>query len=227
MARIVTPLAGSSRVEVVHNWSDDTIVRPVAPEDNPLVAAWGLQDRFVVGYSGNLGRAHDWRTIAAAAEQLRARSDVLFLMIGGGAGQGPLRAEVERLGLQASFRFEPYQPHALLACSLSLPQVHLVSLLPEFRGLMFPSKVFGIAAAGRGMIAIVDQPSDLADLVLAHGSGEATPVGNGEALASVILRMADEAGAAAGMGRRSLAMLEAGFACEQTLRRWGEVLDKA
>ncbi|WP_340644590.1 glycosyltransferase family 4 protein [Phenylobacterium sp.] len=227
MARIVTPLAGTARVEVVHNWSDDTIVRPVAPEDNPLVAAWGLQDRFVVGYSGNLGRAHDWRTLVAAAAHLRDRPDILFLMIGGGAGQGPLRAEVERLGLQASFRFEPYQPHDMLACSLSLPHVHLVSLLPEFRGLMFPSKVFGIAAAGRGMIAIVDQPSDLADMVLAHGSGEATPVADGAALASVIVRMADEAGVATALGLKSLEMLEAGFACEQTLKRWGEVLETA
>ena len=227
MAKIVTPLAGTSRVEVVHNWSDDTIVRPVAAEDNPLVAAWGLQDRFVVGYSGNLGRAHDWRTIVAAADLLRARPDILFLMIGGGAGQGPLRAEVERLGLQASFRFERYQPHALLACSLSLPQVHLVSLLPEFRGLMFPSKVFGIAAAGRGMIAIVDRPSDLADLVQTHGSGQATPVGDAAGLASLIARLADDRAAAQALGRRSLAMLAAGFACEQTLTRWSAVLEAA
>jgi colanic acid biosynthesis glycosyl transferase WcaI len=59
-------------IYMIPNWSDDDAISPVAPRDNPLRQQWQLENKFVVGYSGNLDRAHDCDTILAAAERLHA-----------------------------------------------------------------------------------------------------------------------------------------------------------
>src|ERR1700761_4031311 len=73
-----------ARIHIIPNWCNDVELRPVAHSENPLRQAWGLQDKFVFGYSGNLGRAHQFETVLAAAASLRDDSRFVFLMIGGG-----------------------------------------------------------------------------------------------------------------------------------------------
>ena len=91
------------RVMVIHNWSDDQSVHPVAPAGNPLRADWGLQGKFVVGYSGNLGRAHEYDTLLAAAQLLKDEADVVFLFIGGGHQHEMMKQEIQRRGLDPQF----------------------------------------------------------------------------------------------------------------------------
>ncbi|MCI0750002.1 MAG: glycosyltransferase family 4 protein, partial [Nevskiales bacterium] len=69
------------RIRIIHNWSDGSQIRPVAPADNALRAAWGLQDRFVAGYSGNMGRVHEFDTILAAMQELVGDERIVFLFI--------------------------------------------------------------------------------------------------------------------------------------------------
>lgn len=218
MAALIDRRAPGARVRVVHNWCDDRAIRPLAAEANPLRAAWGLEGRFVVGYSGNLGRAHDWRTMALAAQRLAERADVTFLMIGAGAGMAALKAEIERLGLRRRFQFRAYQPRESLAQTLGLADVHLVSQLPAFEGLLFPSKLYGAAAAGRGIIVIGDPDGELAKLVRSHACGEA--VNSADVLAGVIERCAEDRSIAADWGRKARLMLEAAFTREQAFASW-------
>jgi colanic acid biosynthesis glycosyl transferase WcaI len=72
------------RVFVIPNWTDDEEISPINHMDNPLRREWCMEHRFVVGYSGNLGRAHEFETVLAAAERLRNKPDIIFLFIGGG-----------------------------------------------------------------------------------------------------------------------------------------------
>jgi glycosyltransferase involved in cell wall biosynthesis len=74
----------AARVHVIANWCDDETIRPAAGTDNPLREAWHLSGKFVIGHSGNLGRAHDFETVLGAAERLRNEPRIVFLMIGGG-----------------------------------------------------------------------------------------------------------------------------------------------
>ncbi len=121
MAGFVRERAGDdARVEVIQNWLDETATRPVAPTDNALRQAWNPDGRFVVAYSGNLGRAHEYDTLLQAAERLRDEARLLFLFIGGGHRTRSLMAEVEKRGLGHLFRFEPYQPAERLSESLSV-----------------------------------------------------------------------------------------------------------
>jgi len=107
-----------SRVTTIPNWSDDHEIVPVAHGDNPLRREWGLDDKFVVGYSGNLGRAHEFDTVLAAAERLRQDPRFVFLFLGSGHQMDKLVRIVKTRGLDSTFRFLPYQDRALLKYSL-------------------------------------------------------------------------------------------------------------
>ncbi|HEY0802058.1 MAG TPA: glycosyltransferase family 4 protein, partial [Steroidobacteraceae bacterium] len=151
----------ANRIQIIENWAECGVDAPKAAALSALRAQVALTDKFVVGYSGNLGRAHEFQTLLRAAEILKGDGEIVFLMIGGGAGMVKLlEATIER-GL-SNFLFLPYQPRETLADSLAASDVHWVSLLPELEGLIVPSKFYGILAAARPTVFIGDTDGELA-----------------------------------------------------------------
>jgi lipopolysaccharide/colanic/teichoic acid biosynthesis glycosyltransferase len=165
-ARLVAERVPPQRLTVIPNWADGRLVRPLAHERNPLRAAWGLGGRFVIGYSGNLGHAHEVDPLVELITLLQDEPAVMFLFIGAGAGYRPLRAAVAGRGLE-NVLFRPYQERAQLPLSLTAPDVHLVTLRPEWEGLVMPSKLYGALAAGRPVVFIGDPAGDTASIVQA------------------------------------------------------------
>jgi len=214
-----------ARIHVIANWCNDAELRPLPHQDNPLRRAWGLQDKFVFGYSGNLGRAHEFATVLAAAERLRDDPRFVFLMIGGGRRYEELRHAAESKGLAGAFRFLPYQPRDTLAQSLGASDAHWVSLNPKLEGLIVPSKFYGIAAAGRPVVMIGDPDGELGRLVTAHRCGFVVKPGDADALAGALRRLANEPATVAQMGAAARRMLEARFSRAQALQRWCQLLD--
>lgn len=190
LARGVEPL----RVVISPNWADGRAITPVARGDNALRREWGFGEAFVAGYSGNLGRVHEFATFLTAMEWLEREAGpqrVQWLFIGGGTGLQGLRQEVEQRGLR-SVQFRPYQPRERLAQSLSAADVHLVSLRPEIEGFVVPSKYYGIAAAGRPAIFVGDGDGEIARILKRAGAGLTVAEGDGEGLAAAILALADD-----------------------------------
>ena len=177
----------------------------MALADNPLRREWNLADKFVLGYSGNLGRAHEFETVLAAAERLRDESRIAFLMIGGGKRFEELAAAVQARGIAGSFRFLPYQARTLLSYSLGAADAHWVSLDPRLEGLMVPSKFYGIAAAGKPIIVIGDPNGELARLVQRHDCGFAIAPGESETLAATLRRLSEAPQHGFGNGRAGAA----------------------
>jgi colanic acid biosynthesis glycosyl transferase WcaI len=215
----------SDRINVIPNWCDDEAIIPVGNDTNPLRAEWHLKDKFVVGYSGNLGRAHEFETILAAAKRLKNSPDIVFLLIGGGQGNADLARRVQEAGLSDQFRFLPYQDNEILKYSLSVPDVHWVSLRPQLEGLIVPSKVYGIAAAGRPIIAVTAKDGEIARLIKAHDCGLIVEPGNSEEMATAILLLSTKDEARIGKGLRARAMLDAEFTRRHAFRRWEDVVD--
>ena len=213
-------------VHVIHNWSDDEQIAPVSNADNPLRREWGLDDKFVVGYSGNLGRAHEFDTVLAASERLRHDPRILFVFIGGGHRMEELARIVKTRGLEPAFRFIPYQDRMLLKHSLGVPDVHWISLKPSVEGMIVPSKFYGIAAAGRPTIAITARDGEIARLVLEHKCGVVIEPGQADALADAIARLSSDPQSLAAMGEHARAMLDAHFTRRQAFERWRDVLDR-
>lgn len=211
-----------ARIRIIANWTDAAQIRPLTHDANTLRWEWGLHSRFVVGYSGNLGRAHEYRTLLdaiALVESADNKVPVIWLFIGGGALLQAFKDGVERRGLR-SVQFKPYQPRERLAESLSAADVHLVSLKPELEGLIVPSKVYGIAAVGRCTIFIGDEDGEIARLLAKHESGVSVRQGDGCGLARVVLALADDHQRVRRLGQNARRAAETEFDKSVAVARW-------
>lgn len=208
------------RIAVIGNWSDDVAIVARADRSPALRAALSVPaTAFVLEYSGNLGRAHEYDTLLDAAERLRARTDIVFLFIGGGYALDQLKRAVGVRGLR-NFRFAPYQPREQLSQSLGLGDAHWLSLRPEFEGLIVPSKMFGICAAGRAVVAVCDPAGEVPRIL---GDGDACLVvtpGDGAKLAGTIVALADDPARCAAIGARARAVLDDGNRRSDALAKW-------
>lgn len=222
VARGVAPAA----VRVIPNWADGEEIRPVPRDANPLRRRWRLAGCFVVGYSGNMGRAHDFRTMLDAAARLRDRADIRFLMVGDGHQRSWIAAEAHRLGL-TNLTFRPLQPKEQLADSLGAADVHLVSLRPELEGFVVPSKFYAAAAAGRPVLFVGDPDGEVARLVTAGDYGATVAPEDGAGLALQIRRLADDPALHAALASNARRAFEAAFNQGAATAAWSEALRAA
>ncbi len=178
-------------ISVVHHWSDGGEIRPIDRQTNELRTEWGLRDKFVVGYSGNFGRAHDFSTLLEAADRLRDQSDIHFLMVGDGQQRKMVEAEVKRRRLQ-NVVFKPLQPIGVLSQSLCVADAHLVSLLPELEHCIIPSKFYGVLAAGRPTLFVGSLGGEVARVARDYDCGSAFEIGDAQGLAAGIVALRDD-----------------------------------
>ncbi len=215
--------APEDRLRVLHHWSDTADIRPITKDRNPLRAAWGLEGKFVVGYSGNFGRAHEFETLIDAATLLKDHPDIRFLMVGGGHKLDSVVSAVQQRGL-GNVVFKPLQPAEQLAESLGVPDVHVISLLPRLEHCIIPSKFYGILAAGKPTLFIGDPKGSVATVVAARGCGANIRIGEPEALARTITDLAANPAKVEVMGATARAVLEAEYACDRALITWNALL---
>lgn len=150
---------GSTPVFIVHNWADGTAI-PACP--------FTQDGRLKVFYSGNMGLAHDFETVVPAIRELGASDGFLFRFSGG----GPRRAEVE--GACASLpacEFAGYHAREGLAEAFAANDIGLVTQRADTSGTVVPSKVYGILAAGRGVLYVGPRQSTIGQLLEQHGVG--------------------------------------------------------
>jgi glycosyltransferase involved in cell wall biosynthesis len=212
-----------TRVVVIPNWPHEDAIRPLPATDSQLRKRLGLQTRFVVGYSGNLGRAHEWKPLFEAARLLAAETDIAFLIGGGGHGYDALQREVEASGL-TNVIFQPYHPMEYLSDSMAAADLHLVSLRPEMEGLIVPSKFYGIAASARPVGFVGDPDGELARLVSEHDCGFVVPAGRGDLLAEAIRALAADPDRLQRQGMNARQLLDAHFSRASAHDRWHHLL---
>ena len=174
------------RVHVVPNWADERAIRPVPHAENAFRRAHGLDGKRVVLYSGNMGRAHDVATVLQAARQLREEQDLVFLFIGDGAKRPEVEAAAREL---PSVRLLPYQPRETLAESLSAGDVHLVTQEPFTVGLIEPSKLYGVMAAGRPVLYVGPPETEAGRTVVRERIGEVVANEDGSTAVAALRRL--------------------------------------
>jgi len=215
--------AAPDRTVTIPNWADAPGVRSEDPSSEPVSRRLGLADRFVVMYSGNLGRAHDFEGIASAMMRLDERDRIAFLMIGDGIGMRTLRDKCEAIH-QRGIYFAPAQPRQFVHSNLVSADVQLVSLLPELEGLVFPSKLYGVLAAGKPIIFIGAATSELASLVVANDCGIAVPEGDGQELIRAVRQVRDDADLRQRLGRNARALFDREFTLKISTEKWKRLL---
>ncbi|MCI0631664.1 MAG: glycosyltransferase family 4 protein [Phycisphaerales bacterium] len=211
------------QVEVIHVWSDDQEVRPVAREANAYRKEWGLDDAFVVMYSGNYGVGHDVETMLEAASLLKGRSDIRFAFVGGGVRKKEVEQYIREHQL-TNAQSQPYQPRERLGELLSAADLHLGSQSDGMVGLFVPSKLFGVMAAARPMVFIGSGQAENGLVITENKCGAVVECGNGKGLAELIEHLADHRDEAAEMGERGRWALIDYYSRQNGCQAWEDLL---
>jgi glycosyltransferase involved in cell wall biosynthesis len=219
--RCIAAGALPQRAVVIPNWSDPFVVRPMARDANGLRQQLANGARTVVMYSGNIGRGHDVATLIGAVRLLRDLRDISFVFIGDGASRREVEAAAREL---PNLRLAPYQPRDKLSESLSAGDLHLISLLPEVEGLIEPSKLYGIMAAGRPALFVGPPGSEVARTIERERCGRVFRNGDAEGLAAAIRDLAADPVEREAMGQRARAALEQRYSRSVATARFRELL---
>jgi colanic acid biosynthesis glycosyl transferase WcaI len=215
MAKGVRP----NRVETIHVWSRRDEIYPLPREGHPLRASLGLEGKFVAMYSGNMGLAHSFEDFLEAARRLRDRSDIVFLFVGDGPRRKEVLAAQKSEGLQ-NVRLLDYFPREQLHASLSLADVHLISMRREMTGIVVPCKLYGSMASARPALFVGPEHCETADTIRESGCGLTIRLGEPEAVVSAIQDLAADLQAANEMGELGRSTFLSEFEREECCARW-------
>jgi len=210
------------RVQIIPNWADTDLIEPRSGE-NRLLRQWGLLDKFVLQYSGNMGRSHDLEAILAAAERLKHREDIHFLLVGSGAKKAGLKRKVEEKRLE-NVTLADRVPREDLPELLTAGDVALIAFVPGMAGISVPSRLYNMLAAGRPILAITDLHSEVAQVIQEENVGIAVPPGNALAFEEAILRLITRPELRNEMARRARLVAETTYQYSAILDAYCEVL---
>ncbi len=217
------------KLHTIPVWSQAEEVYPVDRDENPLVDDFGVRNEFVVMYSGNAGLAHRFDEVLDAMAVLdRQQSPIHFLFIGDGPRKGEIVDFIRERQLQNA-SYHGYVSRTRLAWSLSVGQVHLLTLRDEMAGIAVPGKLFGIIAAGRPVLMVGPRQSEPAQIIEANGCGwvvdpseDSGPV---EKIISLLQRLSRDPGEAQRRGQQGLKAFRAEFCADRILPRWADLIE--
>lgn len=212
----------ASKIHVITNWNDESSVQPVEREFNSLLGDFGYEDKFVVLYSGNLGVSHQFEDIIKAADILKDREDIRFVVVGTGSRLKDLK-RLKELGGQENVDFLPYQPFEKLHLSLSMAHVHYVCLRDGFTGLVVPSKTYPAMASGRPIIFSGEDHCEIACAIKDHHCGQVIEQGDAAGLAAAISSYRDDAELMESHGANALKAANEGFSRATCLQKYTDV----
>jgi len=192
MARLVQEKSqGKANVSVIPNWGDVDVILPALKAENALLQELNLTDKFIVHYSGNHGRTHDLLSLVEAANLLKDESDIHFLFIGEGSGKAQAFERAETLGL-CNVTFRTFVDRSELNTSLNASDVSVVAFKKGMAGISVPSRLYNLMAAGKPILAVVDDDSEVADVIREAELGVTVPPESPELLAEQILSLKND-----------------------------------
>jgi len=206
VAKIESSVADpDDRIRVIPNFVDTERIRPADPEAGGYRREHGLDGRQVVMYAGNVGFSQSLDLMLAAARALADRPEVVFVINGGGSA----RPELERAAADLpNLRFVDFQPKDRLPEVLAAADIHVVPLRRGLARSSVPSKTYSILAAGRPVVASVDEGTEVARVVERAGAGLAVPPDDPAAFTAAVTKLLDGPDQARAMGRAGRDLVE-------------------
>jgi colanic acid biosynthesis glycosyl transferase WcaI len=197
------------RIRVIPNFVDTARIAPADPEAGTYRGEHGLTGKRVVMYAGNVGFSQSLDLVLAAARTLAGRpetADVVFVINGGGSARPQLEEEAKGLD---NVVFVDFQPKERLPEVLAAADIHVVPLRRGLARSSVPSKTYSILAAGRPVVASVDEGTEVARVVEGAGAGLAVPPDDPDAFAAALATLLADPERAQAMGRAGRAYVEA------------------
>jgi colanic acid biosynthesis glycosyl transferase WcaI len=178
------------KIALLRNWANDDQVH-VQPSNTRLRIEWGLDDKFVVLYSGNMGVKQGLGNLLACAEALRAERDIAFVIVGEGGEKDALVAKAKSSGME-NVEFRPLQPMERLGELLATADVAVIPQKAGVADIVLPSKLANILASGRPVVAAAASGTELDHILRDGDCGRVVPQGDPVAMAAAILELRDD-----------------------------------
>jgi len=185
--RILNKGVPAERIAIIRDGAEMASDRTPPPElDGEVIRKIRGDFRFVLLHAGNLGFYGAWATLVEAARQLAGDGIGLVFV-----GEGAQRAEVESLAASVpNVRFLPFFPGSKIDSVLAAPDAHIISVKRGLEGVVVPSKMYGILAAGKPVVAVAPQETDAVTLGKRWGFGIGVDPESPAELAQAIREMA-------------------------------------
>src|SRR5215468_1103197 len=148
------------------------------------------QFSFVLLHAGNVGFYGAWGTLLAAAKELSAEN-IGFVFVGEGARRDLLAAEAAGI---PNVKFLPFYASSKIPSVLAAPDAHLITIKRGLEGVVVPSKMYGILAAGKPIVAVAPPETDVVTLGTRLGFGIAAEPDHSAELIEKIRILASDAG---------------------------------
>ncbi|WP_047390417.1 glycosyltransferase family 4 protein [Exiguobacterium sp. ZWU0009] len=158
---------------VINNWTDENEIIPLSKNElhvSEFLKEHNLEEKFIIMYSGNLGLFYDLENLIKISSALQSIPDIHFLYVGEGASKKDMQDYVSKEGLK-NVTFLPYQPKEFIKYSLNVADVHLVVNQKGIKGVSVPSKIYGVMAAGKPILGVLEQGSEAEFLISTSNSG--------------------------------------------------------
>jgi colanic acid biosynthesis glycosyl transferase WcaI len=212
---------------VIHNWTDEKDIVPLPPT-HPGVRAfkerYGLEGKFIVMYSGNVGLFYDLENLIHITEEFKGEAGLAFVFIGEGAVKKQMQEYVTLRNIP-NVHFLPYQAKEQLKYSLNAADVHLVVNQKGIKGISVPSKIYGVMAAGKPILGVLERGSEACRMIEESRCGVVVEPQRYEEIAEQIGRLYRESPAElAAAGLRGRAYLEQHLRKDISLNKYRHLL---
>jgi colanic acid biosynthesis glycosyl transferase WcaI len=160
-SRIAAKGVSLDRIDIVRDGVETASSSTAAPEfDTEVILAIRGDFRFALLHAGNLGFYGAWETLLIAARELQNEGVGLVFV-----GDGAQRSRLQELASNTpNVRFLPFFPSSKVSSVLAAADAHVITIKRGLEGVVVPSKMYGILAAGRPVLAVAPKETDAATL---------------------------------------------------------------
>lgn len=160
-------------IKVVPIWTDNEFLKPIEKSENPFIIDRKLEDKFIVMYSGNLGKSHPVEIMVDLAK-LCKNPKIHFMIIGGGDKYNVLEKKMTDANL-SNITLQTWVPTEEIPQSMNAADIGVVTLGKEATDISIPSKTFNLFSVAKPILAICNKEAALADLIQKNKCGESFP----------------------------------------------------
>lgn len=145
----------------INNWIDENEIYPISEHEEiyNFKEKYGLNNKFIIMYSGNIGLYYDLENIIKVISKFKDKDNIIFAFV----GDGSVKEEIEKYSKDndlKNVKFIPYQPKEKLKYSLNSADVHWVVNAKGIKGVSVPSKLYGVMAVGKPVLGVLDNGSE-------------------------------------------------------------------